>query len=69
MLKCVKINIDKKHTKEYLRNLGLACVLGSLTAFFLSPHDSYHQTISIAILFLIGFISSLLGIIRGENNG
>ncbi len=58
MFKCV----DKKLLQDYLRNIGLASVIGCLTGFFLKPHN-HHTVISIACLFLIGIIASYFGMI------
>jgi hypothetical protein len=57
--------IDVKIAKDYLRNLGLACVLGSLTGFFLQPHNS-HQLVSIGMLLSLGSFFSYVGIIKSK---
>lgn len=61
--------ISKKLTLGYLRNLGLACVLGSMTAFFLKAHN-HVQLMHIIILFCFGLIFSFFGILKGgEEHG
>lgn len=53
--------------RDYFRNLGLACVVGSTSGFFLKSHNS-HQLVSLATLLFIGIIFSYIGIKEINNN-
>jgi hypothetical protein len=54
-------HINKKRLKDYCRQLGLACVLGSFTGLFL---HSVHHYISLAMLFMLGVTSSYYGLLE-----
>lgn len=58
--------LDAKLIRDYFRSLGLTCVVGSMTGFFLKSHTS-HQVISLGILLLIGTVFSYFGV-KQENN-
>lgn len=62
----ILLTFDAKSFRDYLKNLGLACVVGSVTGFFLKSHTN-HQLISLATLFTIGTLISYFGV-RGGNN-
>ena len=66
LAKCLSNLVSKKLTLGYLRNLGLACVLGGMTAFFLKPHN-HNQLIHIVVLFCFGLVFSFFGILKGVN--
>jgi len=60
-----QLPIDEKLLRDYLRNLGLASVVGSMTALFLRSHN---KLLSLAILFSIGSIVSYFGVQKSKNN-
>ena len=60
------IPLDSILLRDYFRSLGLACVIGSFSGFFLKSHDK-HQAISLCILMVMGLIFSYFGL-REENN-
>lgn len=60
-------HINVTLARDYLRNLGLACVMGSTSGFFLKSNNS-HQLTSLAILFWIGVVSSYFGITKENKN-
>lgn len=61
-------SFDEGALRDYYKNLGLACILGSLSGFFVKSHSSNHQLISLGILFTIGTVTSYLGVKRINKN-
>lgn len=58
-------HVSRKLLRDYLRQLGLACVLGSITGFFLQPH---HQITSLCILLIVGMTTSYCGLWGADND-
>lgn len=61
------LSLNVRLLRDYLKNLGLACVVGSLTGFFLKSHNHHHLT-SLAILFTLGAIFSYFGVRKVNNH-